>query len=425
VIDSQVPVDLRRHGRAAAGVVAVFFGALFVWGSLAQIDAGAIAPGEVIPSGRVKTVQHLEGGIIAAIDVREGDLVSEGQLLVRLQDTEARAQLAIIETERVTQEALLARLIAEREGLPAGALRPTGVAGVDNQVRLFEQRRRALAREEAGIRARIDQAKKEMAAWQARGATLTKSLEHHAENLQMNRKLHEQNFIAKARLLDLEMREAETAAVLQETRAEQQRALTRITDGELALAKLRSDWLTTVLDDLRKAQDALAGAKEREAVSRDRLARTHVLAPQEGRVQQLRYTTVGGVVPPNGAIMDVVPLKDDLVVEVKVAPDDIDVVTPGLPSRVRLTAYRPRTHIALHGKVIQVSADAVRDDKQPGRVWYTARVRIEDDPQIKKYEMVLVPGMLAQVEIVTGRRSVLRYLVDPVLVSAQRALWED
>ena len=112
-------------------------------------------------------------------------------------------------------------------------------------------------------------------------------------------------------------------------------------------------------------------------------------------------------------------------VEAKIAPDDIDAVTTGLPSRVRLTAYRPRTHIALHGKVIQVSADVVRDDKQPGRVWYTARIKIDDDPQLKEHQMVLVPGMLAQVEIVTGTRSVLRYLTDPLRGSAQRAFWED
>lgn len=420
-----VPVELKPYAIAAGLVAAAFFGSLFIWGSLARLDAGALAPGEVIPSGRVKTVQHLEGGIIAAIEVREGDLVAAGQPLLRLQDTEARAQLAIIETERVAQEALLARLVAERDGLPTGSIGRTGVAGVDNQARLFEQRRTALAREQAGIRTRIAQSKSELAAWQQRAVTINKSLALQVENTKMNEKLFEQNFITRPRLLDLQSREADVTATLQETQAEQQRALTRITDGELALDKLRADWMTSVLDELRKAQDALAAAKEREAVSRDRLARIEVRAPQEGRVQHLRFTTVGGVVPPNGAIMDIVPLKDDLVVEAKITPDDIDVVVPGLPSRVRLTAYRPRTHIALHGKVTQVSADVVRDERQPGAVWYTARIKIDDDPQLKKHQMVLVPGMLVQVEIVTGTRSVLRYLMDPLLVSAQRAFWED
>ena len=421
----QVPVELRGLAIAAGVVAAVFFGVLFIWGSLAELDAGSLASGEVIPSGRVKTVQHLEGGIISAIEVREGDLVREGQPLMRIQDTEARALVAINETERLAQEALLARLTAERDGKPQGSVQRTGVASVDNQARLFEQRRRALAREETGIRSRIALAKGEMSAWQQRGETISKSLDFQVENTRMNQKLYEQNFIARPRLLDLQSREAEVTATLQETRAEQLRAQTRITDSELALDKLRADWLTTVLEDLRRAQDAFAAAKEREAVARDRLARTEVRAPQEGRVQQLRYTTVGGVVPPNGAVMDVVPMKDDLVVEARIAPDDIDVVTVGLPSRVRLTAYRPRTHIALHGTVTQVSADVVRDEKQQGRVWYTARIKIDDDPQLKKYHMVLVPGMLAQVEIVTGSRSVLRYLLDPLRVSAQRAFWED
>ena len=259
----QVPVELRRLAIAAGVVAAVFFGVLFIWGSLAELDAGSLASGEVIPSGRVKTVQHLEGGIISSIEVREGDLVREGQPLMRIQDTEARALVAINETERLAQEALLARLTAERDGKPQGSVQRTGVASVDNQARLFEQRRRALAREETGIRSRIALAKGEMSAWQQRGETISKSLDFQVENTRMNQKLYEQNFIARPRLLDLQSREAEVTATLQETRAEQLRAQTRITDSELALDKLRADWLTTVLEDLRRAQDAFAAAKER------------------------------------------------------------------------------------------------------------------------------------------------------------------
>jgi HlyD family type I secretion membrane fusion protein len=423
--DNAIPTELRREGWAAALVIGLVLGSLLTWGALAQLDSGAIAPGSVIPSGRVRTVQHLEGGVIAAIHVKDGDTVRQGQELFRIDETQARAGLAITETERVALEALVSRLTAERDGLQVGSVATrTGVMSVDNQVRLFEARRDSLARESKAYAARIVQAKHELAAWNAKIVSLTKALDNAIEDTKMNRALHDQNFIGRARLLQLETREAEITSVRDEARAELARAQQKITDSELALSKLRADWMTQVLDDLRKAQEGLDQAKEREAVAQDRLQRTRVVAPQEGRVQGLKFTTVGGVVPPGGAILDVVPLKDELVIEARVAPDDIDAVRTGLPCRVRLTAYRARTQIALKAVVAQVSADAVRDERQ-GITYYNTRVEIRDPQGLKEHRMTLQPGMLAQVEIVTGRRSVLRYLTDPLLDSTRRAFWED
>jgi HlyD family secretion protein len=420
-----VPTSLRREGWAAVLVVGVFLGGLVIWAALAQLDSGAIAPGAVIPSGRVKTVQHLEGGVIASISVREGDAVRQGDELLRIEETQARAALSITETERVALEALVSRLLAERDGLPSDAVATrTGVGSIDSQVRLFEARRESLARESKAYAARIVQARQERASWDARVISLTKSLENAGEEARMNRSLHEQNFIGRARLLQLESREAEISAQRDEAHAEQARARQKIIDAELALSKLRADWMTAVLDELRKAQEALEQSKERYAVAQDRLTRARVLAPQDGRVQGLKFTTVGGVVPPGGVIMDVVPLKDELVIEARVAPDDIDAVRTGLPCRVRLTAYRARTQIALKAVVTQVAADAVRDERQ-GISYYNTRVEIRDPQGLKEHRMTLQPGMLAQVEIVTGRRSALRYLLDPLIDSSRRAFWED
>jgi len=159
-------------------------------------------------------------------------------------------------------------------------------------------------------------------------------------------------------------------------------------------------------------------------IAAERLARMRVVAPQEGRIQNPRFATLGGVVPPGGAIADIVPLHDRLIVEARTAPDDIDAVHPGLPSRVRLSAYRARTHLALDAVVTQVSADTVRDERR-NLSYYTARVELRDPAQLALQHIALTPGMQAQVEIVTGRRSVLRYLFDPLLDSSRRAFWED
>jgi HlyD family type I secretion membrane fusion protein len=160
------------------------------------------------------------------------------------------------------------------------------------------------------------------------------------------------------------------------------------------------------------------------AVARDRLARTLVVAPQDGFVNGLKYTTVGGVVPPGGAIVDVVPTAEQLLVEARVLPDDIDVVEAGGDARVRLTAYKARSHISLDGKIVQVSSSTFRDE-HTGQPYDKARVEIGADELAKVERGSLVPGMLAQVEIDAGQRSAMRYLFDPVLDSMGRAFKES
>lgn len=418
------PVSVRREATMLIGVAGAFCAALALWAALAQLDAGALAPGEVIPSGRVKTVQHLEGGIILSLSVKDGDPVKQGQELLRLDETQARAELEIQRTERMALEALAGRLTAERDGVAPAAAAQTGLTSVDNQMRLFEARRASLARESAAYRARMAQARKELIAWQSREAALERSLRLAGEETRMNRTLVAQNFIARPRVLQLESREADVAASLQETAAEKARVEQKITDAGLALSKLEADWMTSVLEDLRKTHEALAQARERELVAARKLSRTRVVAPQDGRVQNLRFFTVGGVIQPGGAVMDIVPQSEELVVEARISPDDIDVVRAGLPSRVRLTAYRTRTQIALDAVVTEVSADAFRDDKR-NISYFTARVRIRDAQALAQHRMAMNPGMQAEVEIVTGRRSVLRYLFDPLIDASRRGFWES
>jgi HlyD family secretion protein len=417
-----IPTSFRGPGRAVAVVLAVVTTLLLLWGALAPINSGAVATGEVLPEGRTKIIQHLEGGIIRVISVKDGDKVVEGQELMRLEDTDAKAQLAIVSADEAAQAALVARLVAERDGTPLPQLKP-GSSSVATQIRLFDARRQALHKEMDGLNSRIRAAVSERDSWSTKSTHLKAMSAYAEEESQLNQGLYEKNFISRPRLLQLNSRKSETSANLAESDAEAARAQQKVTDGETAISKLKGDWLTSVLEELRKAQDAHDAAREKLQVAQDRLARTRIAAPLDGRVNGLRYSTIGGVVPSGGAIMEVTPSTEHLLVEARLLPDDIEAVHVGLPARVRLSAYKTRWHFALKGKVSSVSPDTFKDEKA-GRSYYKVQVEIPDTELDARDKTILVPGMLAQVEIVTGERTALRYLLDPVIDSFGRAMKE-
>ena len=419
---ADIPVSFRKLGWTAIVIIAAMIGILFVWGAVAPLNSGAIAPGEIIPAGRTKTLQHLEGGIIRAIHVRDGDKVVAGQSLVQLDETEARAQLAILSTEEAAQGALVARLVAERDGAPLPVSKVKSPS-IETQLRILEARRNSLNKELEGARMRIRDARSEQTNWQAKAPHLQALSANADEEVRINQDLYERKFISLPRLLELRGRQSATAAAIAENGAEAARARQKITEGEIAISKLRGDWLNSVLDELRKAQDAHAAGRERLLVAQARLTRTQITAPQDGTVNGLRFMTLGGVIPPGGVVLDVTPTSDQLVVEAQLSPDDIDVVQIKLPVRVRLSAYKARWYFALKGQVTQISSDTFKEEKT-GRPYYKVRVEIPESELKSVNKLALVPGMLAQVEIVTGERSALRYLFDPIINSVQRAFKE-
>lgn len=350
-----IPVDTRFDTMLFLVLVLASLGGLLVWGTYAELDAGAIAAGEVIPAGRIRTVQHLEGGIIRAINVRDGDRVKAGAELVVLDDREIRASIEIAE------------------------------------------------RELAGLQGRLVDVRREVASWTARHESLDRLVRNAEEESRINRSLYEQKFISLPRLLQLESQSAQTTAVVGENAAELSRARQKISEIEAAMAS----------------------ARERRSIGQQRLERTRIVAPEDGVVNNLKFATLGGVIPPGGMVLELVPDSEQLVVEAKVMPDDIDVVYPGLQSRVKLTAYKARSHITLIGKVVTVSGSTFRDETTQGRPYYKARIEIGPEEMKKVDRGMLTPGMLAQVDIVSGKRSVVRYLFDPILDSFGRAFKES
>lgn len=418
-----VPVNLDGKARIFIWLFGIMMAIVVLWGSFAELHSGTMAMGEVAPMGRSKTVQHLEGGIIRDIKVRDGDRVLAGEELVLLDDVEVRAALAIAESEQISRAALAARLIAERDGTGYRPRQNTPNGSVRAQLRLFEMRRTALSKEIASLNLRNEGLRRELAAWQEKADALNNLVAQADEEKSINQGLYEKNFISKPRLLALESRSSETRASRGESQAEIARVRQRISDTDMQLNKLKNDWMSVVLEDLRRAQDDLAVSNEKARVAKDRLSRIRIVAPQDGIVKGVRTLTLGAVVAPGGTLLDIVPIQDRMIIETRIPPEDIDVVRIGTPCRVRLTAYKARAHLRLAGIVRDVSAATFHDDKT-GAAHFIARVEVSESKTDALNAIMLQPGMLAEVEIIGGSRTPVRYLIDPVIQSFARAFKE-
>ncbi|MBI1285509.1 MAG: HlyD family type I secretion periplasmic adaptor subunit [Thiobacillus sp.] len=419
-----VPVDVSAGTRAALWLFVAVMASLAAWGVFANLSEGAIAMGEVIPQGRSKTVQHLDGGIIREIRVRDGDAVKQGQELVILDDSEARAAAAITETELASYTALLERLTAERDGKIYRGKGSRSNNAIDDQIRIFDFRRQSMQKEIDSLQARLANLDEELRAWESRSSSLTELTANAEEERKQNQLLYEQKFISRSKLLTLNSQRSQTLAAQGETEAEIARANQHISDTKLQISKLKNDWMNAVLDQIRQAQDAWSIASEKARVARDRLDRTRIRSPQDGIVKGLRTMTLGAVIPPGGVVLEIVPVSDKMEVEVRVNPDDIDVVKPGAACRVRFTAYKARSHLRHEGVVKDVSPATFQDDKT-GAHYYAARIEVLENALPPSERLALYPGMLAEVEFTGNKRSPLRYLVDPIVQNFTRAFKEE
>lgn len=418
-----VPLSISDTLKNTIAGLSILFIAALIWAIFAELNEGAIANGEVIPFGKTKTIQHLEGGIVREILVKDGDNVSADHGLLVLDDHEAKAQLTLAYTEWASRKALVARLLAERDGKTyegSGSSDPA----MTSQLRIFEIRRQALRNEIAALEKRSTGLRDEHEAWTRRRTALGELTANADEERTLNQQLYEKNFISRPRLLALDNQLSDRVAAKGETEAELARVSQRLSDTTLQISKLKSDWLNAVLDELRKAQDELAVATEKLQVAEGRLQRTRIQSPHEGIVKGLRFTTIGAVIPSGGIVLDIVPVSDKMIVEAKVLPDDIDVVRIGTKARIRFTAYKARAHVAYDGAVIDISPSTFHDDKT-GMLYYLARVEVPEVALGDNGNLLLQPGMLAEVSFTGKSRSPIRYLLDPITQSMTRAFREE
>ena len=419
---------------AGLTIVALFVGGFGLWAALARLDSAVIATGVLGVSGERKTVQHLEGGIVADILVAEGDLVAAGQPLIVLDDTQPRATLDLLEGQYRSEAARNARLEAERDGLPAirwpAAL--SAAAAVDaataevlaTQERIFRTRAVSLANQAAIHQRRIEQLREQRSGLLGEIESQTRQLSLLDEGLFEVRRTVLLGLESKhQRLLDLERQRTGTAGMRARNEAQIGGIDEAIGERELLIVELGNERLTEVAAELRDVETRLSDLRESVEAARDVVARTRITAPVGGTVMGLRVFTRGGVIDQGEPLMEIVPSEDWLVIEARVATTDIDSVAVGLPAQVRLTAFSQLGAPRLTGEVVRVSADRF-DDLRTGQAWYEARIAL-DPVQPALSDLELVAGMPAEVMIVTGARTPLDYALTPIVESLGRALREE
>ena len=413
-------------------VIALFFGAFGAWAVLAPLESAAIAPGVLGVSGKRKTVQHLEGGIVADILVEEGDTVAAGQTLVVLDDTRARSSFSLLQGQYRSAAALKARLEAERDGLPEirypdwlrqAVAEDDADDFLSTQDRIFQARARSLGNRTAIYEQRIAQLHEEATGLREEIKAQDRQIGLLEEEIGNIRELVEKGFEGKQRLLALARRKAEVEGRRAQNRARIARVEQRVGETRLTIVELGNVNLNEVVAELREVEARMSDLRESMSAARNVFARTRATAPVAGTVVNLRVFTRGGVVGEGDPLMDIVPADGDLVIEARVDPTDIDTVYPDLPAQVRLTAFSHLTTPMLSGIVRGVSADRLTDERT-GAPYYEARIRL-DPGQPELTDLNLQPGMPAEVMIITGKRTALDYLLKPIVASFRRALREE
>jgi HlyD family type I secretion membrane fusion protein len=422
-----VPDDASGSIRAGYGVIAFFFGGLGLWSALAPVAGAAIAPGFVKVEGNRQSLQHRYGGTVRQILVKDGDQVTRGQVLIRLDDINARARADSLAAMHDALKAAEGRLIAERDGSAEPAFGPSllnrghepAVAGaIANQIALLRSRRDKHEAEIGVLRQRKAQLREQITGARIQAEAADRKRDLIREELAGTRELYEKGYSPKTRVLALERSEAELMSDGGARRADIAKFDEAIGQADLEIAKAEHARLSEVTDQLRETQTKLAELEPQLQDARDVLERTELVAPASGEVVGLKVFTEGGVIAPGTTLLDIVPSKGNLVFEARVKPLDVHDVANDARADVRLTGMIGRTHAALRGKVKTISADRLEDSRS-GQPYFVAAVEI--DPQsLVQSGVTLQPGMPADILITTKPRSVLQYIISPL--SDQMAL---
>jgi HlyD family type I secretion membrane fusion protein len=411
----------------------VGFGGFCAWAALAPLSSAAMAPGTVTADTNRKTVQHLDGGVVGEILVRDGDHVEAGQVLMRLDDLETRSTVTLLEGQRRAYAAQEARLLAEQRRadqlvFPASLANlrgdPDMAEILTGQERIFDSRRASLHGRITVTHQRIAQYEAQIGALEAQLASGRGQLELIREELVGVQELADKGLERKPRLLALKRQAVDLEGEQGEYANRIAQAREAIAESELEIIQMEADDQREVASDLRDVQMRMAEVKEKLSAAQVRQGRREVTAPEAGTVVHLRYFSTGAVVSPGGPILDLVPRDDRLVIEARVRPTDIDVVHVGLPARVIFNAFKMRTTPQLEGTVALVSADAMTDERT-GVPYYTARIVVDAKELDKLGKRQLQPGMPAETMIVTGERTMLEYLLQPINDTFRTAFREE
>ncbi|PWE76525.1 hemolysin secretion protein D [Bradyrhizobium sp. SUTN9-2] len=424
--------SIRFHLMLGLVIVLVLVVGLGGWASTVLISGALIAPGQIVVESNVKKVQHPTGGVVGEVRARDGDLVKSGDIVVRLDDTVTKANLAIVTKNLDAAQVRAARLQAEQRGLeriefPQGLIERAGDPDVKAllaaETKLFEVRVNGRTGQKAQLRERITQLNEEIAGLSAQEKAKDQEIALVLNELTGVRELYEKRLVQISRLTQLERDSARLNGERAQYIAARAQAKGKITETELQIIQIDKDVVSEVSKDLRETNDKIGELIERKVAAEDQLRRVDIRAPQDGMVLQSTVHTIGGVVTAGDTLMLIVPQTDDLQVEAKVNPVDIDKLQIGQKTLLRLSAFNQRTTPELNGVVSRVSPD-VTTDQRTGQGYYTIRVSMPPEEIARLGDVKMIPGMPVEAFVQTGDRTMLSYLMKPLHDQLMRAFRE-
>jgi len=424
---------LRRRGsRFASALTVVTFlclVSLLTWAHFAVLDEVTRGEGTVVPSSKTQVIQNLEGGILAEILVREGDIVEPNQILVRIDNTVAQASFRDARSQRYSLLATVTRLRAELEGrelvLPEEVVREAPSAAADQQA-LFTLRQNQLGAQIRVLESQASQRKQEIAEMGTRRKQLQSNLGLAHQELAITQPLVNKGVLPRLDLIRIQRQISDLEGELGMVRQAIPRLKTAAEEAEQRIEELILTKKAEVSNELNQVKAELKSVTETLFAGTDRVKRTEVRSLVRGTVKELKHNTVGGVIRPGEDIVEIVPLDDTLLIEAKIRPADIAFLRPGQDATIKITAYDFSIYGGLTADLERISADTIRDEEnKDGERFYRIYLRTDTNAlQYQGEELPIIPGMTANVEILTGKKSVLDYLLKPILKARDRALRE-
>ncbi len=404
-----------------------------IWAYFASLDEVKRGNGRVVPSRQIQVVQSLEGGIVTTILTREGASVREGEPLMRIDDTNFASQYGEIRERRGATAARVARLEAQASEKPKlvfpESLVRDAPRAVETEQSVFDAQIRRLSQEIDVLEKQYAQKQQEQAEFKASEAKLTETLQLLGREVALTRKLYEQRVVPEIEMLRLERQASEMRGQLEIVKASLIKSVASLQEAQSKISNARTTFRAQAEDDLAKSRGDLAVLDENIKAAQDKVRRTELRSPVNGIVNKLNVTTVGAVVPPGGNVMEIVPIDDTLLVEGRIKPQDIAFIRPDQDAVVKISAYDSSVYGSLKGKVERISADTIIDEKgdrnDRGETYYRVMVRTEKNHLgTSEHPLPVIPGMVTTVEVLTGHKTVLEYLLKPARTLRDEALRE-
>ena len=419
--------DAPRVVRLTIWAIIGFFVFLMLWANFAVIDEVTKGDGKAIPSSKIQKIQNLEGGIVSELFVTEGQIVEAGAPLIRLDDTRFASNVGETEADRLSMLLRVERLSAEVDdrplNFPADVLKavPTQAASEES---LYISRRQQLHDEIGGLQEQLIQRQQELREFTSKQAQYRSGLALQRQEINMSEPLVAQGAVSPVEVLRLKRAEVETRGQLDATTLAIPRAESAIKEVQRKIDETRGKFRSEALTQLNEARTDLNKAQATGKALEDRVSRTLVTSPVRGIVNKLLVNTIGGVIQPGSDLVEIVPLDDTLLVEAKIRPQDIAFLHPGQEATVKFTAYDYTIYGGLKAKLEQIGADTITDEDKK-TTYYISKLRTERSHLgTDEKPLLIIPGMVASMDIITGKKTVLSYLLKPIIRTRAEALHE-